>query len=1295
MMALDLGKQGNRRQWSRISKTVFIWLVGSAWAWAAAAEPELDELGSLYLRNISPKEHQANSQSWMIDQHPSGALYIGNQSGVLEYDGVTWRLIPIADRSVVRALAVGPGDRVFVGSIGDLGYLEPGSSGSLEYRSLLDLIPESQRDFADVWDVDPMGDGVIFRAPPYLFRWLDGEMTAWRMSSTMGDGATTAETFVISTLEKGLLQLGPDDTFRPYPGARPLVGKRVNALVSLGNGALLAVTSQDGLFYCPTPSREEAPCRPVNPDLTPLLTDLEPSHATVLPDGSSAIGTRRGGVLLLDGKWNLWRVLNSRSDLLDDTVKFTFVDQQGGLWLAMNLGLARIEVNRRLSYFNKSNELPGYVATVGRFNGRLYAAGSRGLHLLQPRREDARGIAKPPEFVPVGPTGECAAISVQGNTGVLSCLNVLYDLETLEPLWTGPDLITTVLHSVRQPSRLFLGLRNGGVYRLELQDGHWRGVGPIQDTGERIRSLVEDHDGTLWAGARNGAVLKIAQPYSAEPAVERFDRQEGLPVGWNRVRKLAGGVVVLSRIGEGLFRPSSEKGSVRFVRDQAFDALLPHGSRDILDFIEDREGRVWIVGKKASGVLVRRQDGAHEWHPTRLTRAQIRDAYVTFFSEAEGRLWVGGPHGLVRFDPAVAPWPQPEYRAMIRRVESSQKAVLYDGELSAAEAGRGASEPWSYDHNGLLFAFAAPRFDAAQETFYRTRLEGLNQSWTDWSTETRRELTNLWEGEYVFRVQARDVHGVLSREASFAFRILPPWYRSLWAYGLYLMCFVGALILWSWAHRKALVRERLSAERERSINERLREVDRLKDELLTTTSHELRTPLYGMVGLAESLIDGAAGEVSELVRSNLGMIVSSGQRMERLVDDLLDHSRLKRQSMELERRPTDLKAQVESVIGLSRQARRAKGLSVESLIASDLPAVEADPDRLQQILHNLVGNAVKFTDEGGIRVSAKVERSRVVVKVSDTGVGIPADRQDTIFQAFEQADGSVRRERGGTGLGLAITRRLVRLHGGEIWVSSEVGKGTEFSFTLPIASEPAGTLQSEIRETAIEIRSEPESSLLFEADHCSDMPSLGKILIVDDESVNRQVLVNYLSLEGFELTLAADGEEALGWIDDKSVDLVLLDVMMPKMSGYEVCRILRSKHDMATLPVIMLTAQSHASAVTLGLEAGANDFLTKPISKGELLARIRPHFELLGIYRHLEEKVEEKISQIKVLSGLLPICAHCKKIRDDAGYWESLEEYIDRHSEARFSHGICPGCMQEFWQDYYQNGRDDQAESDS
>jgi two-component system sensor histidine kinase ChiS len=402
--------------------------------------------------------------------------------------------------------------------------------------------------------------------------------------------------------------------------------------------------------------------------------------------------------------------------------------------------------------------------------------------------------------------------------------------------------------------------------------------------------------------------------------------------------------------------------------------------------------------------------------------------------------------------------------------------------------------------------------------------------------------------------------------------------------------------------------------------------NKIKDEFLANTSHELRTPLNGIIGLAESLIDGIAGKLPEKAVFDLSLVVNSGRRLSNLINDLLDFSQMRNQHIKLQLRAVGLQEMADIVLMLSQPLIDSKNLQLQNDVPANLPLVSADENRIQQILHNLVANSIKFTDAGHVKISAKVadsSRGRCVeITVSDSGIGIEKKNLTRIFESFEQADGSTTRQYGGTGLGLTVTKKLVELHAGKIWVESTIGVGSRFIFTLPIANaqkvlanQSAKNLQvfAKTAELQRTINTNKQSKLNdskpidFESDTF-------KILIVDDEPVNRQVLANYLSSQHYESIQATNGIEALEIMQTGfKPDMILLDIMMPKMTGLEVCRKIREQIQAHELPILMLTAKNRSSDMVEGLEMGANDYLTKPISKNELLARIRTHIQLYNV----------------------------------------------------------------------------------
>lgn len=391
-------------------------------------------------------------------------------------------------------------------------------------------------------------------------------------------------------------------------------------------------------------------------------------------------------------------------------------------------------------------------------------------------------------------------------------------------------------------------------------------------------------------------------------------------------------------------------------------------------------------------------------------------------------------------------------------------------------------------------------------------------------------------------------------------------------------------------------------------NAQLEEADRMKDTFLANTSHELRTPLNGIVGISETLSAGAAGELTERQRSQLQLITFSARKLSRLVDDLLDLYRIRQGRMRLDMHPLDLATSVRNVLQLSEPLMRGEPVTLRVDIDKDIPYVMADPVRLEQILHNLVGNAIKYTEAGSIHIFARAENGWVSVSIVDTGVGISQEDLGRMFQPLEQADGvDTARKTGGTGLGLTIARQLATILGGALYATSTLGEGSNFTLRLRAASEEdlrkdgayaLDAPQSGYHETLNDAEAQTPQFETIQRDGAPD------ILIVDDEPINLQVLRNVLLPQGFAVRSAENGRQALKMIENRTPDLIILDVMMPDMSGLEVARHLRDRHDHLELPIIMVTARSRTRDIIAGLEAGANDYVVKPFVKDELLARL-------------------------------------------------------------------------------------------
>ncbi|TGM56593.1 ATP-binding protein [Leptospira adleri] len=426
-------------------------------------------------------------------------------------------------------------------------------------------------------------------------------------------------------------------------------------------------------------------------------------------------------------------------------------------------------------------------------------------------------------------------------------------------------------------------------------------------------------------------------------------------------------------------------------------------------------------------------------------------------------------------------------------------------------------------------------------------------------------------------------------------------------------------------------------------NDRLISLDRLKDEFLATTSHELRTPLQGIIGIADSLKRGAGGDLSAFVERQLGMIVSSGERLSSLVNDIQDFSKLKHSDLNLRKIPVDIKQAVDFTLDLNRVNVDPSKTILLNEIEANFPPLMADENRLQQILQNLIGNAIKFTEKGKISVSAAlVDENTSEISVSDTGIGIPENQKNRIFEFFERVQSGDAGNAGGTGLGLPISRALVALHGGELNVESTPGKGSRFYFTIPVCKEIPDSLTNEWKKNySSSLNSRPTSTEQERETEFKESADKIRILVVDDEPVNLEVIQNYLSLRNMECLVVQSGGEALEILKkDSNFQAVILDVMMPRLSGLEVAREIRNRWSPIELPILMVSAKNRDNDLIAALNAGANDYLVKPFDFEQLMNRVNNLLELVQGHKDRIDQENEKREAIQQVRQKINIDLH-------------------------------------------------------
>ncbi|HEX9006888.1 MAG TPA: hypothetical protein VF889_06315, partial [Bacteroidota bacterium] len=573
--------------------------------------PPVREIGRPFITTISHRQTGGQFQSWSIVQDSRGVVYVGNNAGVLEYDGQSWRLIETTQRNIARSLAIDSSGHIFVGSTGDFGWLVPDSTGALRDVSLLNLVPEKEQSFGYVWTIRALNDAVYVQSREHLFRLRQvqpspssgnpsvrsgWQVKVWNPVGKFFYGFVLGHDYYLQQGGVGLMKM-VGDSLTLLPGGGQFADERLQVMLPFDQGnkpgesqTILVGTFNRGLFLFD--GRE---FRPLHTEADSLLKDGTIYVGTLLSDGNIAIATLSRGLVVIDHQGRLLMHLDARSGLLTNAVNALFVDREGLLWVAPENGLHIIETPSPLSRFDATTGVQGAVSSLIRHDGKIYIGSSAGIFYLDQRTSTFRAVtgALAGNSQAFSLTHVGRHLLVAAGTGVYE---ILGDKMVVAKSTANGAAAPLVLSRSRQDSnRVFVGLFDG-LLTLHLApdgSGRWIDEGRIEGIHEYVSHISEPEPGTLWLGTADGFPIRVRfHPRTLQqPDIQHFGPEQGYqPDGGSSVHYAGGTLYADSR--SGVFR--FDEKTQRFVHDPQMEQVNVGGSPDEHVIVEDARGNLWV-----------------------------------------------------------------------------------------------------------------------------------------------------------------------------------------------------------------------------------------------------------------------------------------------------------------------------------------------------------------------------------------------------------------------------------------------------------------------------------------------------------------------------------------------------------------------------------------------------------------------------------------------------------------------------------------------------------------------------
>lgn len=1145
------------------------------WSAPAQGAPLLRVFSAREIGTLAP--YQATL--WTRD----GRLYVAHD-GVSVFDGETWESLPIPEKTTVRALAEDQEGRVWVGGENLLGFLAWEADRSAVFHSAKSqLPPEYQKDLGSISRIFPCAaHQIVAVSENHVFRLCPEGPQVWSLPTSHrliawrdATGAPIIAQSGTATLRMTAAGLDP----APFP--EPLASSGVEWAVEFSGDITVLGTGPQAFQL------ESGTATPITGALADLLREDRVTEALCLDHGYAALATLRHGVQIIDSRGTIVDALDRSSILPDAQVTHLSLSPAGLLTATTPDAVILLSESLEASLFDSRHGLPAQkrVAAFVHTTEGLFAAAGRKVLRLQPAPSPSSSGIWQLVAQTRDPLFDLEAV---GNTIIGGTVDSLCSV-------SGPDV-----HTLRDSEIIAVGPWSGApgglawiegtrFFRGVLADGRLTPCSAPVEIGQDASSIVEDREGDHWVATTRSSVLRIAavdQIAAGKPPVRKY--REGL-------RATSSFRAQIFHVGPRILVTTEDGAAIYCESGDRFFPLHEIAGAHIHAICPTPDNAAWVALSQHDRfpfqvdlVRLRPEGKGIACDLATLPQLPLEEPPAALFVEPGPQpdqpvLWLGLNGRIVRVEarPTSTAAPCPPTIAA--------RAIARDNRTTHVLAPH--TSHVAFDNAGVRFDIHLPGGRLGQRAHLETRLVGFEPDWVPLGEIPSRVFRGLRDGTYRFEARTIDTIGRPSSVASLEFSVLPPWWRSAWAYVAYAFALVlvsGLVFLTrlrlARAHRREL--EELVAQRTRE----LATANSAKSAFLAHINHEIRNPLNGVIGLSTMLAkhhhDDQTRQLARSLKACAGYLGS-------VVDNVLDLARIEAGRIEITPQQFDPRNLVEDIAEMFRlQVEEGSGRITWSA-DPDLPtALVGDLHRIRQVLVNFTANAARYARGSDVRITIRIrnrtpERIIVVFTVADTGPGIAPDEQSRIFEKFARGSSASGEEAPrGYGIGLALVRDLASLLGGEADVDSQPGFGAKFRLTIPLEIPKAARASTATAP-------EPASTNTL------------RVLVIDDQAFNRLILRDQLERLGCRVEESADGPSAFLLLQARAHHLAIIDLDLPGLDGFALMRRVRAEQPDNPVYLVATTASATRGIEDQAKAAGAGAFIPKPIAPAQLCALVR------------------------------------------------------------------------------------------